>query len=108
MRHVGEEARLGSAHRFGLIARGGERFLVVFAFGDVRVDDDDSSFRHRTMPNFKHRPVRTGSFERATLPIVGRKSLHFRFGIDGAVLAPFGEEANEIRIIRPIGKERLG
>ena len=45
MRHVGEEARFGAAHRFGLIARGRERILIILAIGDVCVNVDESPFR---------------------------------------------------------------
>ena len=91
-----------------LITRGGERFFVVFAFRDIRVDDDDPSFRQRIMPDFKDCPVRTGSFERATLGRCSSEPPHFRFGIDGTVLAPLGKIANEICIVRPTDKVSLG
>ena len=60
------------------------------------------------MPDFKDCPVRTGSFERATLGRCSREPPHFRFGIDGAVLAPLGEVANEVPVMRPADKVGLG
>src|SRR5579864_3341025 len=107
MTHVSEEARRCSANRFSLISRGGECFFVVSTFGDIRVDDDDSPFRRRTMPNFKHRTVGTSSFEGALLAHCGGETPHFCFWIDSAIFATLGEIANEIRIIRPASKKAL-
>ena len=88
MAHVCEETRLGPTHRFSLISRGSERLFVTFALGDIRVDDDNTSFRQWIVSDFKDGIVGTGAFERVTLRGFGGESLHFRFDIDGAVFAP--------------------
>ena len=60
------------------------------------------------MANLQERPIWTRSFERAMLPGLGRQALNLGFDIDGAVLAPFGEEANEVRKMRFTGKKVSG
>ena len=43
MRHVGEEARFGSVGFVGSIARGRELGFVLFQFGDVRIDRNNTA-----------------------------------------------------------------
>src|SRR4029077_18345032 len=43
MRHVGEEARFGSVGFIGSFARGGELGFVLFQFGDIRIDRNNTA-----------------------------------------------------------------
>src|SRR5258707_3507022 len=94
MRHVGEERRLGEAHRLGLVARGGERLFVALALGDIRVDDDASPFRQTTVPYLQDGAVGTGTLPSGIPRAVGGEPARLGFHVRRRLLAPLHQEAD--------------
>src|SRR5260370_9137179 len=96
MRHVGEERRLGEAHRLGLVARGGERLFVALTLGDISVDDDASAFRQTAVPYLQYGAVGKGRLPHVIPRQLGGEPAHFGFGVARRILATLGQEVKAI------------